>query len=233
LLDGTLPQATPQIAANIEELGFHLKDVKLIVNSHAHFDHAGGIHALARASGAEVAASASGAIALERGRPTDDDPQYAIPDNSFPAVPRVRVVADRETLRVGSLAITAHLTPGHTPGSTTWTWRSCESGRCLDVVYADSLTSVSADGFRFTGGPDYPSRVETFRASIAQIAGLPCDVLLSPHPWIFQMTEKLAKRTADAATNPFVDAGACKAYATAAEASLDKRVADEGKPAAP
>src|ERR1044071_101762 len=104
LLDGGLPQSAPLIDASIRKLGFRTEDIRLIVNSHAHYDHAGGIGALQRASGATVAA------------------------------------------RAGGLAVTAHMTPGHTPGSTTWSWRSCEGPRCLDIVYADSLTAVSDDG---------------------------------------------------------------------------------------
>src|SRR5262249_52001989 len=155
--------------------------IRLIVNSHAHFDHAGGIAALQRASGAVVAASAAGARALERGEPLPEDPQYGFGRKSteFPAVARVRVAADGETLRVGDLALTAHHTQGHTPGSTTWTWRSCEGTHCLDLVYADSLNAVSSPGFRFT---DHPELIEQFRRSIAKVKSLPCDVLLSVHP---------------------------------------------------
>jgi metallo-beta-lactamase class B len=151
LIDGALPQSAPLIAASIAKLGFRVEDLKLIVNAHAHFDHAGGIAALQRASGASVAASPAGARALAAGGPTDDDPQFGFPNNRFPPVQRVRSVSDHETLRVGTLAIIAHFTPGHTPGSTTWTWRSCEADRCLNIVYADSLSAVAAPGFRFTG----------------------------------------------------------------------------------
>src|SRR5579863_2856725 len=124
LLDGGLPQSAPLIDANIRRLGFRTEDVRLIVNSHAHFDHAGGIAALQRASRAIVAASAAGARALESGEPPSDDPQagFGKEANCFPPVKRVKVVADGETLHVGKLTVTAHLTPGHTPGSTTWTW---------------------------------------------------------------------------------------------------------------
>src|ERR1044071_7932221 len=193
LLDGGLPQSAPLIDASIRKLGFRTEDIRLIVNSHAHYDHAGGIAALARSSGAVVAASASVARALESGGPPADDPQYAFgrEANSFPAVKRVKVVADGETLRVGKLGITAHLTPGHTPGSTTWTWRSCEGPRCLDIVYADSLNPVSAPGFRFTGDATHPDITATFRHSISAVGRLPCDILLAVHPDFAGMGEKL------------------------------------------
>jgi len=229
LLDAGLPQSAAAIDAHIRALGFKTKDIKLIVNSHAHFDHGGGIAALQRASNAAVAASASGARALEAGEPTPDDPQYAFgrESTSFPRVSHVRVVKDGEVLRVGPIGLTAHLTPGHTPGSTTWTWKSCEGSRCLDVVYADSLNAVSAPGFRFTGDKSSPSRVEAFRRSIATVAALPCDVLLSVHPEFAGMDRKLQLRAAGAAANPFIDPQGCRAYAAAASEALDRRVAEE------
>ena len=124
LLDGGLPQSAALIDDNIRALGFRTTDVRLIVNSHAHFDHAGGIAALQRRSGARVAASAAGARALAAGEPPADDPQYGLGRQAmaFPKVPQVQAVGDGEVLRVGALALTAHLTPGHTPGSTTWSW---------------------------------------------------------------------------------------------------------------
>jgi metallo-beta-lactamase class B len=229
LLDGGLPQTAALIDAHIRTLGFRIKDIRLIVSSHAHYDHAGGISAIQRFTGATVATSPSGARALEAGLPTSDDPQigFGRESHSFPPVAHVRAVADGEVLHVGSLAITAHWTPGHTPGSTSWTWRSCEGDRCLDVVYADSLNAVSAPGFRFTGDATYPSRVDAFRRSIATVAALPCDILLSAHPWGWHMSDKLQRKADGATDNPFVDAGACRVYAAQALAGLEKRVAEE------
>jgi metallo-beta-lactamase class B len=232
LLDGGLPQSAALIDANIRKLGFRTEDVRLIVNSHAHFDHAGGIAALQRASGATVAASEAGAVAMERGETTPDDPQHGFgPEtNRFPAVKRVRRVADGETLQVGPLAIRAHLTPGHTPGSTTWTWRSCEGERCLDVVYADSLNPVAAPGFRFTGDATHASRVEPFRQSIASVGALSCDILISVHPGFSGMEEKLQRRVLGPQKDPFVDPQACRAYAADATERLDERVKEESVP---
>lgn len=229
LLDGDLTQSAAIIDAHIRQLGFHTEDIRLILNSHAHFDHAGGIAALQRASGAVVAASPAGARALAAGGPTPDDPQFGFgrASNAFPRIPHVRAVADGEVLHVGPIAITAHWTPGHTPGSTTWTWKSCEGDRCLDLVYADSLNPVSAPGFRFTGTRAYPSRVDAFRKSIATVAALPCDILLSVHPGFSNMDQKLAARANGGAGNPFIDAGACRQYAAEASAALDRRLAEE------
>jgi metallo-beta-lactamase class B len=230
LVDGGLPESAPLIDASIRALGFRTEDVKLIVNSHAHFDHAGGIAALQRASGAAVAASGPGARAIAAGEPTPDDPQYAFGKavNGFPPAASVRAVADEETLRVGTLAITAHITPGHTPGSTTWTWRSCEGDTCADIVYADSLTLVSAPQFRFRDA-DGGRYVAAFRRGLAVLGGLPCDVLLTPHPSASGIDE--TRRPARGARTPFAHPDACRAYAANGARALERRLAEESAPA--
>ncbi len=232
LVDAGLPQSAPLIDANIRTLGFKSENIRLIVNSHAHFDHAGGIAALQRFSGATVAASPAGARALEQGLPTPDDPQFGLGQTfmSFPPVKNVKLVADGEVLRVGDLAITVHFTPGHTPGGTSWSWRSCEGDRCLNFVYADSLTPVAAPDFRYTANGG--GAVDTFRRSIAKIAELPCDVVISAHPGFTDVDGKLKQRAARTGTDPFVDPGGCRAYAAEATKRLDARVAEERKSAA-
>lgn len=225
LLDGDLPQSVPAIVANIAAVGGDVMRIKLILSSHPHFDHAGGIRALQLRTHATVAASPRGADGLELGANVKDDPQFLIPDNAFAPVKDVRRVADGEVLHVGSVAVTAHYTPGHTPGGVTWTWQSCEGTRCLDVVYADSLNAVSADGFRFTGDATHPNIEPAVRHSIDVVEHLPCDVLLSVHPDASHTFDKLAKRTPEA----FVDPGACRQYAADARATLDRRIADEKK----
>lgn len=232
LLDGGLTQSAALIDANIRKLGFKTEDIRLILNSHAHYDHAGGIAALQRVSGAAVAASAAGAKAIERGDPTEDDPQFPLGRkvNGFPPVAGVRQVKNGETVRVGDLAVTAHLTPGHTPGSTTWTWKSCEGTRCYNIVYADSLNSVSAPDFRFSQNA---SVVSAFRASIASVAALPCDIILAVHPSAADMDGKLQRRASHPAADPFVTPDGCRTYAEQAGKRLDARIAEEQKTKAP
>ena len=226
LLDGALPQSAPLIAANIEALGFSMKDVKLILNSHAHWDHAGGIAALQQASGATVVASASGAKVLQSGTNGTDDPQYeAKPVVRVAKVGKVTVVKEGDVVKLGKLALTAHMTPGHTPGATTWTWKSCEDGRCLDIVYADSLNAYSSGDFTFTGRGKTADISASFQASIDKVAALPCDVIISVHPGMTGVLDKAAKRTSE--HNPFIDAGACRAYADHAGKLLAKRLASE------
>jgi metallo-beta-lactamase class B len=229
LLDGGLEQSAAVIDANIRKLGFKTEDVKLIVNSHAHYDHAGGISALQRASGAVVAASPSGADSLTRGVNRPDDPQFGfgVAAISFPPVKNVKEVKDGEVLRVGNASVTAIFTPGHTPGSTTWTWRACEGSNCLNMVYADSISAVVAPGFKYTAEP---KRVDAFRRSISRLGELPCDIVVSTHPAATGLDAKIRKRAEmkGGGPDPFVDHG-CKALAATALKGLEARIAEEKK----
>lgn len=228
LMDGGLPQSIPLIEANIRKLGFHVKDIRLILNSHAHFDHAGGIAELQRDSGAVVIASTLGAQALRDGQLGPNDPQYEESHKAgFPKVPQVQGVQDAEKVILGNVSVTASLTPGHTPGSTTWTWQSCEHKRCLSVVYADSLNPVSAEGFRFLGDSRNPSIASQFQRSIDRVSNLPCDILLSVHPDFSDMFKKLERRQKDATINPFIDAQGCRTYASTANRRLQERLKRE------
>ncbi|AIF49264.1 subclass B3 metallo-beta-lactamase [Dyella japonica] len=235
LIDGTLPQNAAQVEANIKALGFQLHDVKLILNTHAHFDHAGAIAAIARDSGARVAASEAGAKEMMLGGHDPEDPQFG-EASEYPRVAHVDTIPDGGVARVGNVEVTAHYTPGHTPGSTTWTWQSCEAGRCLHMAYADSLSALTADGsdYRYSD-PAYPERVENYRHGIAVIAALPCDILMTPHPGASDLLERVARRDAAGKPDPLIDAGACRAYAAEGTRMLDAKLAKEraGQKAAP
>lgn len=221
LIDGALPNSAPLILQNIQALGFDVRDVRLILNSHVHFDHAGGIAALQRATGARVAASVPSAPVLERGTSAPGDPQHgSLLD--FPAVRNVQRFADGETLRVGAVAVTPRLTPGHTQGGTTWTWRSCDGAGCLDLVYADSHTPISADGFRFSDSPAYPSAVADFERGFATLEALPCDILITPHPGASSLWERLER-----GRDGLIDPTACTKYAAAGRQMLQRRLQTE------
>lgn len=229
LIDGALPQSVAAIEEHILELGFRLQDIKFILNTEAHFDHSGGIAALARDSGAQVIASPLGAQALRAGRVLDTDPQAGEID-AMPAVANVREIADGETLRLGGVAVTARYTPGHTPGSTSWTWVSCEDaeGReCLNVVFGASLTPVAAGHFHFSGGAGHGDMTPAFRRTMQDFARLPCDILISAHPDHSGADDKLKRLLEGAAPNPFIDTQACRDYAAKNEAKLDARIAKE------
>lgn len=222
LIDAGLPASAPLVMANIRTLGFRVEDIRLIVTTHAHFDHVGGVAALQRASGAPVAASPWSAAVLRGGRSIPGDPQYGIALD-FPAVANVRGIADGDSLRVGPIAVVAHFTPGHTPGGTTWTWRACETSRCLDFVDADSQTPVSGDDFEFS---KHPELLEQFAHGLTVIASLPCDVLLTPHPGASRFWQRLDARDAGDST-ALRDTRACARYASESHGRLDRRVAAE------
>ena len=228
LVDVGGPKAADQVAAHIRELGFRVEDIRYILNSHVHQDHAGALAALQKLSGATVLASPASVRVLKNGRPDRSDPQYP---NLTPIAPvaRTRAVRDGETVHLGPLAVTAHFTPGHTRGGTSWTWKAEEGGRTVDVVFADSLFAVAADGRRFSGNPLYPqARVDLERA-FATVEALPCDVLVAAHPDLGGLWERKAEQPArgDAA---FIDTGACRRYVARAREFLARTLAAEAAP---
>lgn len=219
LFDGGLPQTAPQIDNNIRKLGFSTEDLSLILVSHVHYDHVSGIAALQRLSGAKVLTSSAGAIALSLGKLQQDDPQFSPQDSRsvFPASANVITVVDGQQIAIGDATVTAVYTPGHTPGGISWAWQSCEYGKCLDIVYADSLSTVSADGFLFSTDPAGDLMV----SSSMKIAAMDCDIFLSPHPFFFSMQEKLEQ---GGNGNAFIDSRGCAAYAKSALSRLEKRL---------
>ncbi len=227
LIDGALRESAPLIAANIRELGFKLEDVKLILNTHVHHDHAGGIAELQRLTGARVVASPWSAAVLRHGGVAPDDPQLG---ELLPIEPvaHVEVVKDSETLHVGSLAVTAHSTAGHTPGGTSWTWDSCEGTACEHMVYADSLSAVSAPGFRFSASTAYPHALGDFAKSISWLRATPCDILLTPHGEASDFWAHMEAHRSGASPDPLIDPGACRRLADTAEKNLAKRLLEEG-----
>jgi len=223
LLDGALPESVPQIVANIRSLGFRIEDVKLIVNSHVHFDHGGGISELQRLSGARVAASPWSVEVLTKTGVGKGDPQFGsiVP---VALVPRADPLRDGQTLRVGDIKLTAHFTPGHTPGGTSWTWKSCEGGRCLNLVYSDSMTPVSAEGFRFSDSREYPDAVQDFEQSFAFLRAAPCDILLTSHPDASGLWQRLEGRQRGVRPDPVVARNACRELAGRAAEQLRNRL---------
>ncbi|WP_232834118.1 MULTISPECIES: subclass B3 metallo-beta-lactamase [unclassified Sphingomonas] len=218
VIDAATAEAAPGILANIRRLGLAPRDVRLLLSSHEHVDHAGGFAALARATGATIVATAAEKPGLERGRPIAGDPQAGGSLPPFAPVRVGRVIRDGETIVLGSLRLTAHATPGHAPGSTSWTWRSCAGVTCRRVAYADSVSAVSADGYRFV---DHPAYVRRFRAALDRVAALPCDLIVTPHPGASELYERLDGKAPLAAPN------ACRDYAAAGQKALDARLARE------
>lgn len=223
LIDGAVPQAVRPVQAHIRAAGFDPKDIKFILSTEPHYDHAGGLAALARDSGATVVASPQAIEVLRRGKSGTDDPQEA-QLATFPPVIRLRAIKDGQSLTLGKTVITARATPGHTAGSMSWTWRSCEGAICKDMVFGSSLNPVSAEGYKFTANPGV---VANFRRAIATFRSLKCDVLITAHPDQGGVDARLARYNRAPTPNPFLDPGACKAYAAKFETILDKRLAEE------
>lgn len=222
LIDGGTEKGGRLIAANIAALGFKLEDVRYILNSHEHEDHAAGIAELQRASGATVLARQPAVATLQRGKSDRSDPQFLQLD-SFPPIANVQVIADDETLRFGSLTLNVHATPGHTAGGTSWTWKSCENDQCIDIAYVDSLTAISDKTYRFSDEAAHPGVLDTFRKTIKSVAELPCDLLITPHPSASALWDRLGA----SATQPLLDKTACSRYATAATERLQRRLHEE------
>ena len=221
LIDGATEEAAPFIADNIRALGFDVRDVRYLLNSHEHFDHVGGLAKLKEITGAQLLARAEAKASLESGVARDIDPQFSSL-SKFAGVGVERIITDGEAVTLGPLRITAIASPGHAPGGTSWTWKSCEGATCYDFVYADSLGAVSADSYKFSDHLDY---VAVFRATIDKIAKLKsCDILITPHPSQSDLFERVS------GVAPLVDATACARYAATAKEKLTARLAKETTP---
>jgi metallo-beta-lactamase class B len=223
LIDAGAPKAPPRIMENIRKLGFKVEDIRYILNSHEHHDHAGGIAELQKLSGATVLASPAAAEVLASGRPDRSDPQlpHLVP---MTPVTKLRVIQNGEVVRLGPLALTALFTPGHTKGGTSWTWQSTENGRMANMVYADSLYALSGDAVRFSDNPGFPDAKAAVEGSIAAVESLKCDVLVSAHPELGGLWERKAKQPARG-NAAFIDQDACRNYAAKARAWLAKTLA--------
>jgi metallo-beta-lactamase class B len=223
LVDAGTTRSAGLVLENIRAAGFDPADVRAIVFSHEHMDHAGGLAELQRATGAPVYARAPAVPVLRTGRSDRGDPQQLVLD-PFPPIADVRLLADDGVVEVGPLRLQAIATPGHTAGSTSWTWRSCEGGNCRQIVYADSLTAISDEVWRYSDDAAHPGYLDAFRRSLDKVAALPCDILVTPHP----SASNLWSRLGPGATAPLASPGACRAYADQARTRLDERLADEG-----
>jgi metallo-beta-lactamase class B len=134
----------------------------------------------------------------------------------------VRAVRDGEVIRLGDVAVIAHATPGHTLGSMSWSWKSCEDKACKTIVFASSLNPMAADGWRFAD-PAHRRFVDAFRGTFARVKAMRCDMLITAHPGDGD-ADRLAKLARARTPNPFADSGACRRYAMGAEAALEKKL---------
>lgn len=199
LLDSGFNETVPQIKQNVAQLGFRFEDVKIIITSHAHADHVGGVALLKQLTGAKLMVSEADAEMLARGG--KNDPNFG--DRfQFQPVTADRKLRDGDTVQLGGVTMTARLTPGHTKGCTTWTMKVREGSKTHDVVI---IGSTSAPGYKLIGNTGYPNIVADYEATFRLLKTLPCDVFLAPHGSFFALHEKIKRLSEDARTNPFID----------------------------
>lgn len=200
LLDGTEAENGAMVERNIAKLGFNIRDVKVLLNNHAHFDHAGALAQLKADSGATFLASPRDKPILESGHITLENSNDLL---DFPPVKVDRVLRDGEIVRVGSIAMKAIFTPGHTPGCTSWSTTVRDHGRTLAVVFPCSIT---VGGNRLVGNKGYPQIASDFRNSFARLAAMKADVVLTGHPELADVQVRAARRHDDG-PGAFIDPG--------------------------
>ena len=217
LIDSGTEAGADLVIRNIRELGFRPTDVKILLHSHEHIDHVGGIGRLQQLTGAQLYASAAAAKVFETGAAGVGDPQAGM-HKPFSSARVDHNIGDGGIARLGDLYLTAIATPGHTPGALSWHWGSCDVGNCRRLVFADSLSPVSRDNYLFS---DHLAYLAAYRASIAKVRRVDCEILLTPHPSASNLINRMAGRA------PLIDPAGCKTYADALDKRLDDRLAKE------
>ena len=215
LLDAPLEENVPQLLRSIETLGFSPSDIRILINSHAHSDHLGGMKRIKEITGAKLALSAPDAQLAARGGTADFAFRVDLP---YPPVTANRILADGDVVSLGGTSLTAILTPGHTRGGTTWLTDVVEDGRKLRVLVVNSMT---APGYDLVGNDAYPGIVDDYRASFDRLAKLEADVFLGPHASFFGLGRKLGDG------NPFVDPSELAAFVQRSRAAFERQLASQ------
>jgi metallo-beta-lactamase class B len=220
LLDGGFVETAPQIEHNIAELGFKLTDVKFLLNSHAHYDHAGGLAELKKVTGGKFLATEGDAPLLRSGGHGD----FRFGDTlTFPPIAPDQIVHDGEAIRLGNQTVVAHLTPGHTKGCTTWTTKIRDGDKVYDVVFVGSQSALD---YKFGGQESYPGITADFEKSFALLNHLPCDIFLASHGSFFHFVEK-HERLVRGDANAFIDPNGYKAYLRGSEQEFRNKLAQQ------
>ncbi|AMA59514.1 BJP family subclass B3 metallo-beta-lactamase [Bradyrhizobium sp. CCGE-LA001] len=220
LMDTAMPQSTGMIKDNIAKLGFKVSDIKLILNSHAHLDHTGGFAEIKKETGAQLVAGERDKPLLEGGYYPGDEKNQ---DLAFPAVKVDRTVKEGDKVTLGDVTLTAHATPGHSPGCTSWEMSVKDGDQNREVLFFCSGT-VALN--RLVGQPTYPGIVDDYRATYAKAKAMKIDVLLGPHPEVYGMQAKRAEMK-DGVPNPFVKPGELATYIAGLSDDFDKQLAKQ------
>jgi metallo-beta-lactamase class B len=220
LINSSLESSVPLIRESVEKLGFHFSDVKILLISHAHWDHCAGSALLKEMTGAKYFVMEGDVPVVESGGKADF--QYGdSPDKQYKPAKVDRVLHDRDQVRLGDAVLVAHLTPGHTKGTTTWTAKVSDGSKVYDVVIVGS-PNVNA-GYKLVGNTKYPQIAEDYERGIDVLKGLPCDVFLGAHGDYYGMEAKFAKMKAGVA-NPFIDPAGYKNYVAEREKAFRKEL---------
>ena len=225
LIDTAMPEATSQIKSSIEKLGFKIADIKYLINTHAHIDHTGGLAELKQLTGAQLIAGAADKPLLEGGYYPGRETAAEL---KFPAAKVDRTVKEGDIVSLGGVTLTAHATPGHSPGCTSWTTNVREGANLRSVIFFCSAT-VALN--QLVGAPTHPTIVEDYRKTFAWAHTVQPDILLAPHPEMYGMQEKRAKLAAGA-PNPFVRPGEFEAYITSLEKAFEESLSKQKAAAA-
>jgi metallo-beta-lactamase class B len=226
LINSNLPSSVPMIRSNVEALGFRFSDIKILLISHAHFDHASGSAEIKRLTGAKYMVMDADVPVVESGG-RDDFALGRSPEYRFPETKVDHVLHDGEEVRLGNVVLIAHLTPGHTKGCTTWTMKVADSGHIYDVVIVGGPNVLSE--YRLVKSPSYPGIAQDFELTFRTLKSLPCDVFLGAHASSFGMEEKLARRK-EGMANPFIDPQGYKDYVAEREQAFHTELARQSAP---
>jgi metallo-beta-lactamase class B len=225
LLDGGFAETALPIEAHIAKLGFKLSDVKFLLNSHAHCDHAGGLAELKKRTGAQLLAMQGDAALLASGGRGDFFFGNRL---TFPPVRPNRILHDLDTVSLAGVTLTAHLTAGHTRGCTTWTMDTQDNGRTLHVVFIGSMSVLP--GYRLSGKESYRGIGTDYAKSFRVLKSLPCDVFLASHGSFFDLNGKRAALANNPHENPFIDPAGYRAYVERAERAYNDELRREVVP---
>jgi metallo-beta-lactamase class B len=230
LIDSGFATTVPMIRDHVRALGFRFEDVKILLNTHAHIDHAGGHATVKRLTGASIVMSAADARLLAAGGKGDVLP---VGDDVLGYEPTTadRVIGDGDHVTLGGFTLTAHLTPGHTRGATTWTTTIEVDGQRRDVVFFSSTSLLP--GVRLVNNPRYPEIADDFARSFRTLKALPCDVFLAPHGAMFGLTGKASRARGGASLNPFLDPEGYRTYINGSERVFTERLKSERAAAGP
>jgi metallo-beta-lactamase class B len=230
LLDMTYESGVPYIRKNIEALGFKVKDIKFLLNAHAHIDHIGGLARFKELTGGKVFVMAEDVPSVSNGGKTD----YRNGDGheQWTPVKADVVLKDNQEVRLGGNVMVAHLTPGHTRGCTTWTTTAEEKGKKYNVIFVCSV-GLSGIGLKtgvlLLNNPKYPKIADDFARSFETLQSFPVDVFLASHGSFFHMAEKIKRMEAGAGTDAWVDPQGYKTYLAESEKAYQTELAEERK----